>query len=101
MNHTHFSLDDLKHGLTGDGQLHPARDWFVLLGIAAVLVGLSVGWNALIFMRVEAGETLGDPVAQAPKADTGSLESVKALFAERANERERYRTTYRFVDPAR
>lgn len=89
----------LKRFSYGDA-LRPARDWYYLLLLVILLVALSAGWNAWLFRSVMQGDVIGDP--QAPAAfDAAPIESVRQVFVERAEERERYRTEYRFVDPSR
>lgn len=79
----------------------PMRDWFVLLGVAAVLVGVSVGWNVWSYIQITA------TVAQTASSNaphgfsTTTIGAVEQAFVERKEEVDRYRSTYRFVDPSR
>lgn len=84
-----------------DGRPQPERDWSVLLSIAAVLFLVSVAWNTWLFLRVTEGHPIGAEAVQVPTVNTASLESVRAVFKERAEEEEGYRSVYRFVDPSR
>jgi hypothetical protein len=80
---------------------HPARDWFILLSVTAVLVGGVAGWNAWVY--VDATTKIVAPLESVtiPNFDTSVVESVQKAFAARAEEAGRYRSTYHFVDPSR
>jgi len=91
-------LQDL---LKGDRHAHPVRDWFLLMACASVLVGLSVGWNAWSYYQLST-RSLEPTTPNAPPAFTvPAVDAVEQAFSERASEADRYRNTYRFVDPSR
>lgn len=77
----------------------PMRDWFILLAFTGVLLAASVAWNLWLFSRVTNGKQVGNATTT-PAVDI-RLSQVKALFAERAQEREKYMHEYQFVDPSR
>jgi len=79
--------------------MHPARDWFMLLAAALILVLASVVWNVWLLTKVERGETIG---TQAPVQgfEAAPIDSVRAIFEKRKAEELRYRQEYRFVDPS-
>ncbi len=81
--------------------VHPARDWFILLGTTAVLIGGVAGWNAWVYMETTSKMVTTNEHATIPNFDTSVVESVQKAFAIRAQEAERYRSTYHFVDPSR
>jgi hypothetical protein len=78
---------------------HPARDWFILLTAAAILLATSVAWNVWLFTKAENGEVIGDEKT-AEAFDTTLIERVHEVFEERKEEELRYRQEYRFVDPS-
>ncbi len=80
---------------------HPTRDWFIILGAAAVLTGLSIGWSVwLCFHVTSATGGVADEVAL-PAFDTSAVEAVEKAYEARGEEAARYQGTYRFVDPSR
>lgn len=92
------NLSSFKLPSYGD-RPRPLRDWFILVSLGAILLGLSVGWNAWQFVRVTEGQTIGEAVPQTIAPAAASLEGVRSVFQNRAAEEARYRTEYRFVDP--
>lgn len=78
--------------------MHPSRDWLILLGLFAVLLGISIAWNTLFFFRVLSEE---NATGQAPvSSDTSALDHARTLFDERSQEAARYEAKYLFVDPS-
>ncbi len=95
------SLRRFKFALPGNSHVHPIRDWFIVLGITAVGLGISVGWNALNYVRaLQTMEQHASP-AERPVFDTKAVEGVRAAFETRAQEVIRYTSEYTFVDPSR
>ena len=80
--------------------IHPARDWFVLLFVTVTLLIVSVLWNFWLLKSVEEGGTIGNE-APPPAFDAAPIESVRTLFEARAEEKTRFRQEYQFVDPSR
>lgn len=76
----------------------PGRDWLVLLGIFAVMLGGSLAWNLWLFSQVTQGQKIGMVTATPPVEIR--LNQVKTLFGQRAQEQGRYIGEYRFVDPS-
>ena len=79
-------------------RLKPARDWLVLLGIFALILGGSLAWNLWLFSQVTQGEKIGTATSTPPVEIR--LNQVRTLFSDRAAERDRYIGEYRFVDPS-
>lgn len=82
--------------------LAPARDWSVLLSVAAVALVLIVGWNVRAFQTVVQGGVLGVAATSSPPAiSQSSIDMLRALFNEREAEEANYASgTYRFTDPS-
>lgn len=80
--------------------LNPRRDWFVLLGIASVLLLVSIAGNLWYFNLAMQDRTIGDGVLNGEEQAL-NLDSTRALFSERAAERARYVDGYGFTDPSR
>ena len=81
--------------------VHPTRDWFMLLGGTALLIGVTAGWNAWVYVDSTTRTAAPRESAAVPSFDTSVVGAVQSAFAVRAEESSRYRTTYRFVDPSR
>lgn len=79
----------------------PSRDWFLLLSIAFLILIASIGWNVWTFIRITNGEAVGVASSGTKGPDIGIVEQVRAVFASRAAEEQRYRNEYRFVDPSK
>lgn len=80
----------------------PVRDWLILLTLSAIALAGIVVWNVWAFDTVSGGGTIGAPVAKAPGAfNASSLEGIRAIFANRAEEEAKYVTgVYRYADPS-
>lgn len=98
MKHFSLSTKSLK-GISYGKALRPSRDWLLLLGLVFICLLASVGWNLWTFTNVTEGGSVGAP-APAQDANASAVDSVSALFEERALEEARYRSDYRFVDPS-
>lgn len=79
--------------------IHPVRDWHVLLAAAAVVLLASLAWNLSIFSQVAQGGTLSS-APRAPRT-AGDIEAVARIFDERAQAQASYESPGRFADPAR
>ena len=79
--------------------MHPARDWFALLSFALLLIGVSVGWNIWLLDKVERGEAISTDVKPA-SIESAPVDKVEEVFKTRKEEEQKYRQTYRFVDPS-
>jgi hypothetical protein len=95
-----FDIRAILRNLSYGDRVRPVRDWFVLLGATAMLIGLSIGWNVWLFQNVERGG-FTDPAEAAGAFDPLPIESVRAVFEERRAQEARYEDEYRFVDPSR
>ena len=84
-------------------RLRPVRDWFILLGLFATLLAASALWNLWFYQGVRAGADVTPPAgAVAPVFSQASLEALKAIFADRATEEDKYTSgAYSFIDPSR
>jgi hypothetical protein len=100
MNISHITsfIQRLRYGTHTD----PIRDWLSLITLSAiVLVGIIV-WNAWAFDTVASGGIIGTSAASMPPAfDQTSLDTIRAIFANRADEELKYATgAYHFTDPS-
>lgn len=101
MNVPHTDFSGIAKRFSYGDRLKPFRDWFVMLGIASVLVVGSVVWNVVIFFRAVDGEAIGTAeVRQREIFDEEAVGRVESAFTKRAEEEARYRGTYQFVDPS-
>lgn len=80
---------------------HPTRDWFIILGTAALLTGLSVGFNVWLYFSVTNSTVSTGTEAAVPAFDTSVVDTVEKAYEARSEEAARYQDTYRFVDPSR
>ena len=91
-------LERLRHSWRRD----PARDWFMLLGFAALFFSVILVWNMWLFDTVSRGDVIGSAPAPTPTAlGSTSLGTVQAVFASRAAEESKYAGgIYHFTDPS-
>lgn len=100
--HIFDSIGLFLRRLRSGARLDPIRDWLVLLTLSMMaFVGIIV-WNVWAFDTIARGGTLGAPVAGTSEVfSRASLDSIRAIFAERASEEAKYVTgVYRFADPS-
>lgn len=100
MNLTPPSFLKFKHAIRTGARIHPVRDWFIVLGGAAILLGCSIGWNIWTYLHATALTEGSVPTATRPVFDTKAVEAVRSAFEARATEAEKYKKEYRFVDPS-
>jgi|TARA_R110000824_G_scaffold401771_1_gene615855 hypothetical protein len=93
-------IEHLKDFRTLNRHPKPERDWFLLLALACILAGLSVGWNVWSYYEFAASTTKSHQVTTTPTFTVPAVEAVEAAFMKREEEAARYRDTYRFVDPS-
>lgn len=88
----------LLHGWRRD----PDRDWLTLLGFAALVFSVILVWNMWLFDTVAKGGVIGSaPASSSAVQGSASLQTVQAIFANRAAEETKYANgTYRFTDPS-
>lgn len=79
---------------------HPTRDWFVLLGVSALLVGVSIGWNVVAYLAATRTPVVMEKEVALPAFDTSAVDTVKKVYEVRGEEARRYQDNYRFVDPS-
>ncbi|HEV7121751.1 MAG TPA: hypothetical protein VGN56_02920 [Candidatus Paceibacterota bacterium] len=79
-------------------RLNPARDWAILVSIAALLLLASIAWNIWLFYRVTSGDAIGAATVS-PSLSPASTGSVDALFQKRADTETEYKNAH-FVDPS-
>lgn len=91
-------IRSITRALSYGSRLRPTRDWLVLLSLFTLLLIASVGWNLIQFTRVAQGEKIGNVEATAPAQI--QVGTVQDLFKKRAEERVRFQSQYRFVDPS-
>jgi hypothetical protein len=96
------SLGKLRNVFRYGDRMRPVRDWFVLLAISIMTLGVAVVWNAWLFDDVASGGTLLDAATSTPAAfSKSSLQSVEQIFQERAAEDATFAsTTSNFTDPS-
>jgi hypothetical protein len=81
-------------------RINPTRDWHAVLSIALVLFLLGVAWNAFLFYELAQGKNLGATLTPPQEVVGNSIDSVQALFQQRATEEQNYQSSYHFVDPS-
>lgn len=97
-----FSFFKKVHSLVRPGShTHPTRDWFLLIGLSALLIGLSAGWNAWSYIDSTIRDSTANVVPEVTSFDTSAVDAVQSVFTTRREESERYRGTYRFIDPSK
>ncbi len=102
MNRMQIPFQKVAQMFTRNGaHVHPVRDWFIILGAAAVLMGGCVGWSAVTYLSALSMAEEVAPDATRPVFDTKAVDAVRAAFEARAAEAVRYKNEYRFVDPSR
>lgn len=90
------SIKHVGHGV----HMNPRRDWLTLLGIAFVLLAVSIAWNLWLFHTATQDRPIGSGTS-IEDAKPLDLDPVRSLFTERAAERARYIDSYGFTDPSR
>ncbi len=83
-------------------QFDPTRDWIAALIIALIaLAGITV-WNAWAFDTVVGGGVIGAAATSTqPFFSQSSLDTIHAVFANRAAEEEKYLSgAYSYADPS-
>lgn len=95
----HFDIKKILQTFGYGERMHPARDWFILLASALMLVIASVAWNIFLLTKVERGEAIGDEMPQTT-FEAAPIDKVQEVFESRKEEELRYRQQYRFVDPS-
>ncbi len=80
---------------------HPVRDWFLILAVCAVCVGISIGWNVWNYVSTQAVLEQAATAAPVHGFDRSVVNDMEQAFAERKVEAEKYQGTYHFVDPSR
>lgn len=100
-----MNLNTLLSRVTGFFQygrrIRPVRDWFAILSVAAVLFIASVAWNAWVFYDVTHEEAVDEQTNGTGAPGLKSLTEARAVLSARAEEAEKYKTFYEFVDPSR
>ncbi len=86
----------LPAGLRG---MQPARDWFIMLTLAFLLIIGSVVWNVLFFTSALNDEVAALETTTPVSATQSALPALEAAFAERAQTAARYQGAS-FVDPS-
>lgn len=97
-----FSLESvLKHFRYG-ARIVPARDWFVLVSFATVILAGVISYHLWLFDNVANGGVIGQARVQAPPVfSRSSLDAIQKIFSDRASEEAKYATgVYTFIDPS-
>jgi hypothetical protein len=100
-NMTSTSLSSYLRSFRYGGPLNPERDWFVLLGIALLVLLASIAWNVWFFISLAHGES-ATPAITTPHttSSASSVTNIQEIFQARATEQNNYQQTYHFVDPS-
>ncbi|MBP7741721.1 MAG: hypothetical protein KA104_03485 [Candidatus Pacebacteria bacterium] len=96
-----ISLDTLRQMFRPGTHTFPARDWYILVGITMVLIGISGVYQAWTYYHTTAPTQSENARVEKPVFDADSIRAVEITFEKRKEEAERYRSTYHFVDPSR
>jgi hypothetical protein len=98
----HPSFSSLTTRLGYGAGLDPARDWIVLLIASAAVLVAVIAWNIWVFEHVAQGGGIGTDMAAEPAAfSRTSLDTIRAVFANRAAEEAKYASgAYTFTDPS-
>ncbi len=96
-------FDRVKLWFSYGERLQPARDWFILLVLSALILALSAVWSIWLFGRVANGDMLTKATTPTPTVfNKESLEAVQEVFAEREEKETKYATgEYSFIDPSK
>lgn len=80
----------------------PVRDWLIALTLAIMALISIVVWNIWAFDTVASGGAIGSPsVTTPPMFSRSSIDTIHAVFANRAVEEAKYRTgEYQYADPS-
>lgn len=95
-------IQKIKSYISYGPHLRPVRDWFMLLGVGAVLLIGILFYNVWVFNQLASGNTLGTQIVSTPSVfNRSSLDAIQKVFADRASEETKYLNgTYHFVDPS-
>jgi len=81
-------------------RLNPARDWFMLLVVAAILLLASAAMNVLIYEGVKDVASSSAPAAVSG-VDASAINTVESVFKARDAQMQNYEKVYEFVDPSK
>lgn len=95
-------IRSLKGRFTYGPHIDPTRDWVTLLTLALIIFAGILTWNIWAFDTVAQGGVIGSAATTtAPVFSQTSLNSIDAIFKQRAAEEEKYMTgVYSFADPS-
>lgn len=99
---TFHSFGPFLKRLRSNAPIDPARDWLIALSLSLVALAGVIVWSIWTFDTVAGGGTLGAPVVKAPAVfDNSSIDTIHAIFVNRAAEEAKYTgAIYRFADPS-
>ena len=80
---------------------NPARDWFMLLVVAAILLLASAAMNVLIYEGVKNVANNGTAPAAVSGLDASAINTVESVFKARDAQMQNYEKVYEFVDPSK
>ena len=80
----------------------PVRDWLALLSVVALILGVILVGSARLFDTIANGGSVAPAAATTtPAFDESMLQSVRAVFAQRAAQEEKFASgTLYFTDPS-
>jgi hypothetical protein len=100
-NLTSLSLSTYLGRLRYGDTLRPGRDWFVVIGIAVIVLIASIALNVWFFISLANSENAAPAVTTAhTTSSAGAVTDVQNIFQERATQQTDYQQTYHFVDPS-
>jgi len=87
----------LRYGANID----PGRDWLILVTCSTILLIGIIVWNVWAFDTVANGKVIGAAPAATPSFNQASLDAIRTVFEDRADEEAKYVTgVYRYADPS-
>lgn len=93
-----LGLNSITKKLQYGDTIRPARDWLILLGLFIIGLAACIVSGLLTFSSVVRGQPVGNAQVNVPAQI--QLDQVNALFDARAEQRQQYDSSYRFVDPS-
>lgn len=83
-----------------NGQIHAARDWFILVSVSIVILILSMLYNLRLVAQFTSGQTFRAQQKEAAIPDV-TVNNIDNIFATRLEKQNAYLRTYHAVDPSR
>lgn len=100
MSMLNLKLKGMKTGVRSSDRVDPTRDWLLLIATGFVLLCASLAFNLWLFTTALSTKQT-DGMGTSTPALAPSYDAATEAFMQRAEEENRYRSEYRFVDPSR